>query len=125
MSYHTVVPAALRWAGHARSLKDPINLRGKHKIAFGQAVDLMGIDGDFRFTPGKQNVRMMALLFGDRSRAIDKIQSLLKIGKPEYLMQMVLFDDLPIRNFRIQFCKSLAFERGHASLARYARLICQ
>ena len=66
---------------------------------------------------------MMALLLGDPSRPVHEIQRFPKIGETEYFMQVVLVDNLPIGNFRIQFGKSLPFQGGHSPFARYACLV--
>jgi len=55
-----------------------IDFGSKNKIAFGQAIDLVGPDPDFDLAPRQVQVRMMALLLGDRTHAVYEVQ-----GRPE------------------------------------------
>ena len=54
-----------------------VNLRRHDEVALGQAVNLVGPERDLGLAPRQQNIRMMSLLFGQRSDAIDELQRLL------------------------------------------------
>ena len=53
--------------------KEAVNLGRHNEVAFRQAVDFMGPEGGLDFAPGKQNVRMMSLLFGQSTHAVYEI----------------------------------------------------
>lgn len=84
-----------RLNGGFRGPRDSVDARRQYEIAFRQAVDFMGVSGDFRTAPSQQNIGVVALFFGDRAREIDEIQRLLKIGETKDPVQMVVIDDLP------------------------------
>src|SRR5262249_582173 len=77
-----------------------------NEIALGEAVDLVGPEGNVYFAPGEQNVGMMALFLGQLADAIDKGQCLLEVGKLELPDNMVLVHNLPIRDLLLQ-CRKL------------------
>src|SRR5580704_18507047 len=75
-----------------------IDLRCHDEVALGQPVDLVGPQGDFRFAPGQQNIRMMSLRLGQCAYSIHKIQGLFEIGESESACNLALVDYLPLRN---------------------------
>ena len=79
-----------------------VNLRGHDEITFGQAIDLVSPQGNFRFSPGQQNVGVMPLRLSHRARSIYKIQRLLEIRKRETACNVVLVDDLPLRHLLVK-----------------------
>jgi hypothetical protein len=83
-------------------LMQEIDFGRKNKIALGQAVDLVGPDPGVHSSPGKAQVRMVALPFSQRAHAVHKIQSGLEIGKLECAGEMVTFHNLPARSLRLQ-----------------------
>ena len=78
--------------------------------------------GDLGLAPGKQNVGMVALCFGEVSDLIHESERLLEIRKCERARDMVPVHHLPIRHFlrqRVEFCPG---ERRNPSPARNAIL---
>jgi len=59
----------------------------------------MGPDRDFYSAPGQENIRMMPLVFDDCADFIRESQSLLEIEKREGASDVVIVDDLPVRDF--------------------------
>jgi len=94
-----------------------VDLRRHDEITFGQAVDLVGPDGDFGFSPLQQDIRMMALFLGDSADAVDEVESIFEIGEAEGAGDVVLVDHVPIRELMAEGVKLLAFEGRDASLA--------
>ena len=74
-------------------------------------------NGDLYPAPGEQQIRMMPLLLGNSSGPIHKIESGLEIRKSKHAMEVVLIDNLPVRNLRFQRIKLGAFEGGNATPA--------
>ena len=79
-------------------LSDFVDFRSEDEIAFGQAIDFVGPRGDFRFSPGQQNIRMMALLFGDRADFIDESEGLREIRKLEGAGEVMTVHHAPLRH---------------------------
>src|SRR5580658_216704 len=75
-----------------------VDFGGKDEIAFGEAVDLVGPGGDFRFAPREQNIGMMSLLFGDGAHFVHERERLLEIGEREGARDVVPVDYLPLRH---------------------------
>src|SRR5580698_4734628 len=98
-------------------LRNPVDFGRQDKIALREAIDLVGVSGDFGFAPGKQDIRVMALFLGDGAGAVHEIESLLKIRELQYLVQMVLFDHLPIGQFRLERIQRIAFEWRNVAAA--------
>ena len=74
-------------------------------------------DGDLGFTPGEQDVGMMALLFGDGSGFVDEVEGGLEVGKGEDAGDVVLVDDVPVGELMAEAVELLAMERGYATTA--------
>ncbi len=64
----------------------------------------------------------MTLYTGANTR-FDEIESLLEIGEAENLVQVVLVDDFPIGQFRVERVQRIALERGNAAAAGDAGLV--
>src|SRR4029077_5715543 len=101
-----------------------VNLRCENKIALSQAVNLVRPCRDVRFTPRKQNIRMVPLLLRNSSDFVDERQSLYKIWKFKFPRDVVPIYHFPSRHlarqcFQVSACKwcNIAAER-HACLAR-------
>jgi hypothetical protein len=62
-------------------LMQPVDFGSKNKIAFGQAVDLVGPNLDFNLPPRQVQVGMMPLLFGDGAHAVHEVQGRPEIGE--------------------------------------------
>ena len=52
-----------------------VQFRGQHKVAFRQAIDLMGENCRLDPAPGEEKIRMMALFYGHSAGAVDEIES--------------------------------------------------
>ena len=65
------------------------------EIAFGQAVDLMGMDGDGHAPPGQFDIGMMALFLGQRADLVDERQRLDEIFELPDAAEMMFFDNVP------------------------------
>lgn len=63
---------------------------------------------------------MVSLLLGYCADAIDEIEGLFEVRKSEGAGEVVFVDDLPVRNFLVQFFKVGAPERRNATAARDA-----
>ncbi len=92
-----------------------INFRGEDEIAFGQAVDLVGPNLDFNFSPGEKNVGVVALLLRQLTDAVHKIECLAKVGKFESFREMVLVRDGPPLHLLLEDCERFTFERRYAA----------
>src|ERR1051325_3709791 len=77
-----------------------IDLRRQNEIAFRQSIDFMGPDGHFRFPPPEANVGMLTLLLARLANPIYKIKRFTKVAKVVTRQQMMLVDNLPVRDFR-------------------------
>ena len=100
-----------------------VDLRGQHKIALRQAADFVGVDLNVHFPPGQAQIGMMAFRFRDGADAVHEIERGFEIGKEEALRDVMLLDDLPLRQLLGVGQQLLALERLHASAARDAVLI--
>src|ERR1035437_7733949 len=74
----------------------PVNLCRHDEIALGQAVDLVGPQRDLGLAPCQQNVRMMSLLLGQSSHAIDELERLLEVGELELAVKVMFLRDCPL-----------------------------
>src|SRR5579864_6156293 len=98
-----------------------VNLRRHDKVALGQAVDFVSPEGNLRFAPGQQDVRVMSLLLGYRAHPVHEIQCLLEIGEGEGSRDVVLVDHFPVRPIRkllVNFGQLFASEGRHSASAR-------
>ena len=59
--------------------------------------------GNFRFSPGEQDVGVVPLLFRQRADTIDEVEGLLEIGEGEGAGDVVLVDDFPMGPIRELF----------------------
>jgi hypothetical protein len=82
------------------SYQNLYNFCVKKRIHGGQAVNLVGPKGDFGLPPGKQDVRVMSLFFGNRSDPVHEIQGLLEVGEGEGASYVVFVDHFPVRPIR-------------------------
>jgi len=78
--------------------KRPVNLCSHNEIALGEAVDLVRPHRDLGFAPGQQNIRMMPLLFGERSHSIHEIKCLFEVRELEQASDVMLIDHAPLRD---------------------------
>src|SRR5512140_1587999 len=82
-----------RWG----STLEAIDLGGEDEIAFGEARDFVGPDGDHHFSPGQENVRMVSLGFREFPDFIGKGEGLLEIGELELPFEVMFFKHVPTR----------------------------
>ena len=66
---------------------------------------------------------MMGLLFGDGAGAIDESERFGEIRESKYFVQVVLIDDFPVGQLRLERLQSIAFERRNATAARNAGFV--
>src|SRR6266404_3938198 len=100
--------------------KEAVNLSRHDEVALGQAVDFMGPEGDPDLAPSKQNVRMMSLLFGQRTHPVYEIQCLLEVREGKRSGHMVFVNDFPVgplRQLLVNVSQFLAFEGRHSASA--------
>ena len=94
-----------------------INFGGHDEIALGEAVDLVGPEGDFNFAPCQEDIGMMSLLLGKRADPINERKCLLEVGKSEGAAEVVFVSDVPARDFLVKVLQIDAFERGDVAAA--------
>ncbi len=104
-------------------LMQEIDFRRKNKIALGQAIDLVGPDRGFHLSPGETQVRMVALLLGQRANPVYKVQSGFEVGKIEAAGEVVVRDHLPPRGFLLQFLQFLSRKGRNSAPAWNAVLL--
>ena len=88
-----------------------IDLGRKNKIALGQSIDFVGPERNFSFAPSQQNIRMMPLLFGNRTYAIDEVQCFLEVRKSISARDVMFVDGFPLRHMLQQLAQFLTFDR--------------
>src|SRR5438093_12025724 len=87
--------AAIITSGGSEGFKGPARL-GRHvKIAFGQAVNLVGPELDLALPPGQVQVRVMSLRLSDRSNLVDESQRLGEILERVEPFKMAVLIQLP------------------------------
>ncbi len=106
-------------------LGELVDLGSHDEVALGEAVNLVRPDGNFDFSPGEEDVRMMTLLLGELADAVHKGEGAAKVGELEGFRDVVLFDDAPAVHLLLQSGERLAFERRDAASARDAGLGCE
>lgn len=68
-------------------------------------------------TPGKHNVRMMSLFFGDLAHSIHKIQRLLEVREKEFAMKEMFVRDRPVGKTLLKIFQFLPLEGSNAPAA--------
>jgi hypothetical protein len=99
-----------------------IDLGSQNEIALRQTVDLVRPGRELDSSPSKKDVWVVALLLGELTYAIYKLESSAKVGKPEDLGDVVFFDDVPLIDLLLKYGEILTFERRRPSAARNACL---
>ena len=94
-----------------------VNFGGHDEITFGQAVDLMCPQGDFRLAPGQENVGMMSLFFRHGAHAIHEVKRLFEVRKGETASDVMFVDDVPLRHLLMKRVQFFFFERRHSAAA--------
>ena len=78
--------------------------------------------GDLNFSPGKEDVWVVALLLSKLTHAIHKPEGSAKVRKLEGPRDVVFFDDVPLVDLLLKYGELLALEWRHASTARNTSL---
>ncbi len=91
------------------------------EIALRQAVDFVRPARDLDFSPSKEDVWVVPLLFRKIPNLVDEFESFAKVGKLEGLGDVVFFDDVPAVHLLSEGGKLLSLERRYSSSARDAR----
>ena len=94
-----------------------VDLGGEDEVALGETVDFVCPNGDLGLSPGEDNVRVMALFFGDRAYFVHEFERGLEIGEGERASNVVLVDDMPIGQLMAEVVELLAVQGWNASLA--------
>jgi len=68
------------------------------EVALGQTVNLVRPGGNHNFSPGQQQIRMMALFLGHRADLVDVRQCLREIRESVGLLEMMFFHHFPAGN---------------------------
>jgi hypothetical protein len=84
-----------RMEGRILKLVELVNLCGKDEIALRKTVDFVRPARDLDFPPSKEDVWVVALLFGELTHAVYELESLTKVRKLKALGRVVFFDDVP------------------------------
>src|SRR5262249_18539441 len=109
--YATRVPLAL----NSQRRTGRVALGREDKVAFRQSVDFVRPDLHLRSPPGEEDVRMVALLFGDGANAVHEVQGLHEVLEPVLLLEVVVVDHAPTLELREQRLDLLWSERRNAT----------
>ena len=96
---------------------NPVNLGRHDEVALRQAVDFVSPQSDLNFSPRQKDVRMVALLFGDRADTIHEFQRLLEVRKPEFTMDVMLVGDRPPGDIPMECFDFFSTQRRHTTTA--------
>jgi len=103
--------------------RDLVDFCRQDEVALRQAVNLVGPDCDFDFSPCQEDVRVVALLLGQLSDAVHKLEGLAKVGELETLEDVMLVYDFPPFQLLCQGGQFLTLERRDPSAARNAGFV--
>ena len=98
-----------------------VDFGGQDEITLRQTVNFVRPGRDLDFSPGKEDVQVVPLLFRKLADAVYEREGFAKVGKLEDLRDVVFFDDVPAVNLLFEGGKLLALERRRSSSARNAR----
>jgi hypothetical protein len=79
-----------------------VDLCSQDEIALCQTVDLVGPNGDLDFSPGKEDIWVVALLFCKMAYAVYELKGFAKVGKLEGLRDVVLVVHVPSVHLLLQ-----------------------
>jgi len=102
-----------------------VDLRRHHEIAFREPVNLVGVNLHVHLAPHQAQAGMVAFSFRHRSDAIYEIEPGFEVGKQKTLRDVMLFDDLPVRQLLGKRNQLRALQGRHASTARNAVFLGQ
>src|SRR5215469_12460462 len=95
-----------RWASVALGWKlkrvELVNLCSKDEITLRKTVDFVRPARDLDFPPGKEDVWVVTLLFGELTHAVYELESLTKVRKLKTLGDVVFLDDVPAVHLSLQ-----------------------
>src|SRR5271165_4301948 len=95
----------------SRHLRELVDFRGEDEIRLRQPIHRMRPESDLDLAPSQKDVRMMALLFGERANSIYESQGGLEVRKLVNPRNAVFVDDAPLRGIRqllVKFLKLIA-----------------
>lgn len=72
-----------------------VDFGGQDEIALREAVDLVRPGRDLDFSPAKEDVRMVPLLFRKLTYSVHKVEGFAKVQKLEGLRDVVFRNDIP------------------------------
>ena len=79
-----------------------VDFGGQDEIALRQAVDLVRPGRDLDFSPAKEDVWVMPLLFNELTYSVHKLERFTKVGKREGLRDVVFLHDVPAVHLLLQ-----------------------
>jgi hypothetical protein len=120
-----VVAAALPGSQAGAGVLELIDFRRENEIAFGEAVNFVRPHGYFRFSPGKQDIRVMALLLRNCTHFIHERECLHEIRKFKRSGNVMAVHNRPLRHLRCESFQFFSGKRRHAAPARHACLASQ
>ena len=94
-----------------------VDLCGQDEIALRQTVNFVRPGRDLDFSPAKEDVRMVSLLFRKLTYAVYEREGSAKVQKLEGLRDVMFFDDVPAVHLHLQRGEFLTLERRHSSSA--------
>ena len=94
-----------------------VDFGGQDEIALREAVDLVRPGRDLDFSPAKEDVRVVPLLFRKLAYAVYEREGFAKVGKLEGLRDVVPLNHIPAVHLLLQRGEFLTLERRHSSSA--------
>ena len=101
-----------------------VDFGGQDEIALRQTVNFVRPGRDLDFSPAKEDVRMVPLLFRELTYAVYELEGFAKVQKLEGLRDVVFFDDVPAVHLHLQRGEFLTLERRHTATAGDAGFGC-
>jgi hypothetical protein len=101
-----------------------VDFGGQDEIALRQTVNFVRPGRDLDFSPAKEDVRMVPLLFRELTYAVYELEGFAKVQKLEGLRDVVFFDDVPAVHLHLQRGEFLTLERRHTATAGDAAFGC-
>lgn len=101
-------------------LVELVNLCSKDEIALRKTVDFVRPASDLDFPPGKEDIWVVTLLFGELTYAVYELESLTKVRELKALGDVMFLDDVPAVDLPLQCDEFSTLERRDASSAWHA-----
>ena len=102
-----------------------IDLRCENEIAFRQPIDLVRPDFYLNLSPTEEDIGMVSLLFGDVSDFVDEIEGSPEVGEFEVSLNMVIVNDGPIFQLRLQRLDLICSQRRYTATTRDTGFLCE